>query len=65
MADNIQLPNELLSLSNAVERYPETLASGNNVIQTAALNATKFVFDLGEWFFQQMFKPLCIKYVNL
>jgi hypothetical protein len=51
MAEDIQLPDEFLNLSNAVERYPETLASGNNVTQTAALNATKFVFDLGELFF--------------
>ncbi|KIM85244.1 hypothetical protein PILCRDRAFT_66715 [Piloderma croceum F 1598] len=46
MADDIQLPNELLNLSNVVEKCPEAFATGSKDIQVAALCATKFVFDL-------------------
>jgi len=47
MAEDIQLPDELLNLSNLVERCPEAFASGSTDIQAAAIRATKFVFDLG------------------
>lgn len=51
MADDIQLPNELLNLSNVVEKCPEAFATGSKNIQAAALGATKFVFDLGAFSF--------------
>lgn len=41
------LPTELTDLSNAIARHPESFALGNNDIRTAALTATKFVFDTG------------------
>jgi hypothetical protein len=47
MAEDVQLPDELLNLSNAIEKYPESFASGSDDIQASALIATKFVFDLG------------------
>lgn len=47
MADDVQLPNELLDLSNLIENTPESFASGSKDVQAAALCATKFVFDLG------------------
>jgi len=50
MADDIQLPDELLNLSNVVEKCPEAFATGSKDIQAAALGATKFVFDLGAFF---------------
>ena len=47
MTEDLQLPNELLNLSNVVEGCPEAFALGSKDIQTAALSATKFIFDLG------------------
>lgn len=47
MADDLQLPDELLALSSAVEKFPEASASGNKDIQAVALRATKFIFDFG------------------
>lgn len=47
MADDIQLPNELLCLSNLMENNPASFTSGRKDVQVAALIATKFVFDLG------------------
>lgn len=41
------LPTELTDLSNAIARHPESFALGSNDIRTAALTATKFVFDTG------------------
>lgn len=43
---DVPLPSELQNLSNLLEECPETLASGNQELQTTALNATKYVFDL-------------------
>jgi hypothetical protein len=48
MPDDLQLPDQLLNLSKVVEKYPEAFASGSSQIQSAALSATKFIFDLGE-----------------
>lgn len=45
--DDIELPQELDSLSNVVESKPEALATGDKDIQLAALRATKFIYDLG------------------
>ena len=42
-----QLPEEFLALSNLISENPATFASGSNEVQLAALEATKFVFDLG------------------
>ncbi|KAI0961523.1 hypothetical protein AcV7_000603 [Taiwanofungus camphoratus] len=42
----IQLPPELQNLSMVVENNPESFATGNDEIQVAALNATKYVYDL-------------------
>ena len=47
MQDELILPNELIDLSNAITRIPESLTSGSNDTRTAALTATKFVFDIG------------------
>lgn len=44
----IELPPELLELSLRLDEKPESLATGNEDIQLAALKATKYVFDLGE-----------------
>ena len=52
MQDVLILPNELTDLSNAIEKHTESFTSGSNVIQTAALSATKFVFDIGNLSFQ-------------
>lgn len=44
---DVLLPPELQNLSNLLEEFPETLALvGNQELQAAALNATKYVFDL-------------------
>lgn len=43
---DVPLPLELQSLSNFLEEYPESLALGNQELQTTALNATKYAFDL-------------------
>jgi predicted solute-binding protein len=43
---DVPLPLELQSLSNLLEEFPETLALGNQELQAAALNATKYAFDL-------------------
>lgn len=43
---DVPLPPELQNLSNLLEESPETLALGNQELQAAALNATKYAFDL-------------------
>ena len=43
---DVQLPPELLQLTNAIENNVETFALGSAVIQNAALQATKYLFDL-------------------
>lgn len=40
------IPTEFQQLSTLLEESPESLASGNPDIQNAALNATKYIFDL-------------------
>lgn len=45
-SSDVPLPSELQSLSNLLEEFPETLALGNKDLQAAALNATKYAFDL-------------------
>ncbi|KAJ7293613.1 U3 small nucleolar ribonucleoprotein complex, subunit Mpp10 [Mycena rebaudengoi] len=41
------IPDELLTLTNLIQTQPTSLfASGSNAVRTAALDATKFVFDL-------------------
>jgi U3 small nucleolar RNA-associated protein MPP10 len=45
-----EMPVELGQLSQLIESAPETLATGSKDIQIAALNATKYIFDLGELF---------------
>jgi hypothetical protein len=46
-----QLPSELVALANLINERTECLASGSQDIQTAALNATKFIFDLGAYLY--------------
>ena len=45
------LPHELECLSTLLDSQPETLATGNPEICTAALNAAKYIFDLCLYFF--------------
>jgi hypothetical protein len=42
-----RLPVELLTLTNLIEEAPEAFAAGNSKFQAAALDATKYIFDLG------------------
>lgn len=51
MQDELNLPNELIDLSNVIAKYPESFTSGSNDIRAAALTATKFVFDIGQYLF--------------
>ena len=46
-SEDVVLPEQLALLSSRLEDGPETLAVGNKDIQLAALQATKYVFDLG------------------
>lgn len=41
---------ELLAVSHFVDQTPECLASGSADLRTAALDAVKFVFDLGQFY---------------
>ena len=43
-----RLPQELLALTTLVNEDTSIFASGSNQTQLAALNATKFTFDLGK-----------------
>lgn len=43
----IQLPEKLAKLSTCVDEQPESLVTGSKDIQLAALQAAKYVFDLG------------------
>ncbi|KAL0951134.1 hypothetical protein HGRIS_007871 [Hohenbuehelia grisea] len=45
-ADTVQLPQELVDITNLLDERAEALATGDSAIQAAALRATKFVFDL-------------------
>lgn len=45
--EEIELPAELAALSTRLDERPESLATGNKDIQVAALQAAKYVFDLG------------------
>lgn len=44
--EDIQLPPELSNLSTIVDASPEVLATGSSDLQSTALNATKFIYDL-------------------
>ena len=43
----VALPEHLALLSTRLDQSPESLATGNADIQLAALQAAKYVFDLG------------------
>ena len=45
----VALPTVLSNLTNVIDSDLHKFVSGNADIQSAALNATKFLFDLGEW----------------
>jgi len=42
----LAIPDELIAVTNELDRRIETLVHGNEGIQTAALTATKYIFDL-------------------
>jgi hypothetical protein len=44
----VVLPTVLSCLTNVIDSDLHTFAAGSTLIQSAALNATKFLFDLGE-----------------
>ena len=44
----VVLPTVLSNLTNVIDSDLHNFASGSTDIQSAALNATKFLFDLGE-----------------
>jgi hypothetical protein len=44
----VVLPTFLSNLTNVIDSDLHNFASGSASIQSAALNATKFLFDLGE-----------------
>lgn len=46
--EEISLPSELAHLSSCIEERPEGFGRGDQVTQLAALQAAKYVFDLGE-----------------
>ena len=45
--EEIVLPEQLATLSLRLDDKPESFAFGNKDIQVAALQAAKYVFDLG------------------
>ena len=45
--DELPLPPQLEGLSKLLSEKPEALATGSEDIRQAALDATKFIFDLG------------------
>lgn len=47
--EDIELPTELAALSSRIDERPESFATGNKHIQLAALQAAKYVFDLGSF----------------
>ena len=52
MADDLQLPHELQTLSSLIEVKPESIAIGSDDIRAASLGAAKYIFDLGALFVQ-------------
>ena len=46
-AGDSTLPEQLLELSSCIDERPEALATGSKDLQVAALQAAKYVFDLG------------------
>ena len=44
----ILLPAVFSTLTNAIDSDSHNFSSGSTIIHSAALNATKFLFDLGE-----------------
>lgn len=49
--EDVVLPDALASLSQRIDNGPEVLALGNKEMQLAALQAAKYVFDLGMFCF--------------
>lgn len=47
VADDLPLPAQLELLSKLIAEKPEALATGSEDLRKAALDATKFVYDLG------------------
>ena len=47
LEDAVALPPALENLSKLVAEKPEALAIGSEDLRKAALDATKFIFDLG------------------
>ncbi len=46
--EELLIPEQLETLVKMIEEKPEALATGNEDLRKAALNATKYVYDLGE-----------------
>ena len=46
-SQTITLPSEISQLSGLIDQKVETLAAGDEEIQKSALNAAKYLFDLG------------------
>ncbi|KAF7964949.1 hypothetical protein HWV62_1448 [Athelia sp. TMB] len=46
MADDLQLPHELQTLSSLIEAKPESIAIGSDDFRAASLGAAKYIFDL-------------------
>lgn len=47
VAEDLPLPAQLELLSKLIAEKPEALATGSEDLRKAALDATKFVYDLG------------------
>ena len=45
--EDFPLPSQLENLSKLIGEKPEALATGSQDLRTAALDATKFIYDLG------------------
>lgn len=56
----LQIPLELSNLTNLVEERIENFATGDKDLQDAALNATKFIFDLSTLYFQLPLQQLVL-----
>lgn len=50
MAEDLQLPHELQTLSSLIEAKPESIAIGSDDFRAASLGAAKYIFDLGALF---------------
>lgn len=56
----LQIPLELSNLTTLVEERIENFAIGDKDLQDAALNATKFIFDLSTLYFQLPLQQLVL-----